>query len=158
MNPASYNAIEKIFSEQVEKLPVGEHKVDLDIIVKDNVSGDKTAIKLDGFVNQGVDYDRTATVSVSIYELMAEFANQFGLSGDKALEVVAEIMAKHLEKRLSGETVKLAKAIKSRMEDAKSAFAESLPRTNVNGRVDVKVKSIVVQTTIASPSDDGKAL
>jgi hypothetical protein len=157
MNPASFNAIEKIIGEQVEKLPVGEHKVDLDIVVKDNVSGDQTKIKLDGTVNQGVDYDRTATVSVSIYELMAEFANQFGLSGDKALEVVAEILAKHMEKRLSGETVKLAKAIKNRMEDAKSAFAESLPRTTVNGRVDVKVKSIVVQTP-ASTSDDGKAL
>lgn len=147
MNPAILNALEKVVGQEVTKLPVGDHKVAFEVEIKDKVSGETTKINVDGSVNQGVDYDRTATVSVSIYELMAEFANQFGLSGDKALDVVADIMGKQLNKRLSGETVKLAKAIKTKMEDAKSTFANTLPKATVSGRVDVKVNYVAVNST-----------
>lgn len=147
MNPAIFNALEKIAGQEQKKLAVGDHGVSFEVLIKDKIGGETTKISVDGSVGQGVDYDRTATVSVSIYELMAEFAHQFGLSGDKALEVVADIMGKHLNKKLSGETVKLAKEIKKKMEDAKSAFADTLPKATVSGRVDVKVQYVSVNST-----------
>ena len=142
MKTVNFNVLEKIMGEKVEKLPVGEHKIDLSISIIDNVTKDEVKINTQGFINQGVDYDRTATVSVSIYEFAAAICSQFGIMGDKAAEQAAKAMKSVLEGTVDPEAVKI---VKSEIDKLKKLFAETLPKTMVNGRTDIKCRSVILE-------------
>jgi len=142
MNTVNFKVLEKIMGEKVEKLPMGEHKIDLSISIVDNVTKDEVKINTQGFINQGVDYDRTATVSVSIYEFAAAICSQFGIMGDKAAEQAAKAMKAVLDGTVDPKAVKV---VKSEIDKLKKLFAETLPKTMVNGRVDIDCRSVIVE-------------
>ena len=109
-------ACQKVFGEKEEKLNTGNHKVDCSVTIIDHVSGSIQNIDIQGNINKGDDYERTGTVSVSIYEFAAAFAAEFGTYGDEAVEKAAKAMAAMLEKKEDGKLVVLSKKMKSEIE------------------------------------------
>jgi len=134
-------AVQKVFGEKEEKLNTGNHKIDCSITILDNISGDIQNIDVSGSINKGEDYERTGTVSVSIYEFAAAFAAEFGSYGDEAVEKAAKAMAAMLEKKEDGKLVILSKKMKAKMDTIKEVFAETIPKVSVSGKQTVKVQA-----------------
>jgi len=147
MNPAIFHAASKAVETKTDKLSVGDHNVDATISIEDHISGETTVIKTTGVVSQGVDYDRTATVSVSLYEFGAAILSQFGVMGKEAAKKAAEAMKVVLEEKLDGETIELSKKIKVEVENLKKLFAEQLPKAVVNGKTTVKCSAVFANSS-----------
>jgi len=134
-------AVQKVFGEKEEKLDTGNHKVDCSVTIIDHVSGSIKNIDIQGNINKGEDYERTGTVSVSIYEFAAAFAAEFGSYGDEAVEKACKAMGKMLEKKEDGKLVVLSKKMKAKMDTIKEVFAETIPKVSVSGKQTVKVNA-----------------
>ena len=134
-------AVQKVFGEKEEKLDTGNHKVDCSVTIIDHVSGSIQNIDIQGNINKGEDYERTGTVSVSIYEFAAAFAAEFGIYGDEAVEKACKAMAAMLEKKEDGKQVILTKKMKAKMDTIKELFAETIPKVSVSGKQTVKVQA-----------------
>jgi hypothetical protein len=134
-------ACQKVFGEKEEKLCTGNHKIDCSITIIDHVSGGIQNIDVSGSINKGEDYERTGTVSVSIYEFAAAFAAEFGIYGDEAIEKACKAMAAMLEKKEDGKLVVLSKKMKAKMDAIKELFAETIPKVSVSGKQTVKVQA-----------------
>jgi hypothetical protein len=134
-------ACQKVFGEKEEKLDTGNHKVDCSVTIIDHVSGSIQNIDIQGNINKGEDYERTGTVSVSIYEFAAAFAAEFGSYGDEAVEKACKAMGKMLEKKEDGKLVVLSKKMKAKMDTIKEVFAETIPKVSVSGKQTVKVNA-----------------
>ena len=147
MNSAIFHAVSQAVETKVEKLAVGDHPIDATVTLEDHLTGETSIIKTNGVVSQGVDYDRTATVSVSLYEFGAVILSQFGVMGKEAAKKAAEAMKVVLEEKLDGETIELSKKIKVEVENLKKLFAEQLPKAVVNGKTTVKCSAVFANSS-----------
>lgn len=145
MNSAIFHAVSKAVENKVEKLPVGDHSIDATVTVEDHITGETQTIKTNGIVSQGVDYERTATVSVSLYEFGAVILSQFGVMGKEAAKKAAEAIAQVLEGRLDEDTIEMSKKIKTEVENLKKLFADKLPKAAVNGKTTIKCSAIFAE-------------
>lgn len=145
MNSAIFHAVSKAVETKVEKLAVGDHPIDATVTLEDHLTGETSIIKTNGVVSQGVDYDRTATVSVSLYEFGAAILSQFGVMGKEAAKKAADAMAQVLENRLDSEVIELSKKIKTEVENLKKLFADKLPKAAVNGKTTIKCSAIFAE-------------
>ena len=145
LNEVACAAIEKVFGEQITKLAIGSHDVDLTITVVDNKNDAIVNADIKGTVNKGEDYERLATVSVALYEFIAQYSSELGVSDEIAIEKAALAMGKVVAKKLDGKTTTLSKKIKDKVDDIKDVFAETLPKTNVSGKTTIKVRSMFSQ-------------
>lgn len=145
MNSAIFHAVGKAVETKVEKLTVGDHPIDATVTIEDHRTGETSTLKTNGVVSQGVDYDRTATVSVSLYEFGAVILSQFGIMGKEAAKKAADAMAQVLENRLDSEVIELSKKIKTEVENLKKLFADKLPKSPVNGKTTIKCSAIFAE-------------
>ena len=145
LNEVACAAIEKVFGEQITKLATGSHDVDLTITVVDNKNDAIINADIKGTVNKGEDYERLATVSVALYEFIAQYSTELGISDAVAIEKAALAMGKVVAKKLDGKTTTLSKKIKDKVDDIKDMFAETLPKTSVSGKTTIKVRSMFSQ-------------